>query len=359
MSVLRFNINYAGWKNLKKNWGFPKIALRSIEYDIAAPVFSGLESIQSLIFSSKRGESSLDNSVIILGYWRSGTTLVHEFLSLDSRYGFPTTYACMNPHHFIMTQSAALASSARQVQRPMDDMLIRSEAPQEDEFALLSLGVRTPYEALLAPQHLSKALSLGDPEDLTREERRQWREKFTQFLQGVALTCGNRPLIIKSPAHGYRVATLRTLLPNARYILIVRDPYTVFESVVGMWHKLAGLYAVGALPTEDAIREAVLNDRPRFEAKLRLGLDGLPADRFQVVRYEDLIADTAEVLHRLYERLNLGDFSFISERVDREISNRKGYQAKNHQISKGWKFRINNEWSELFNKYGYNKSVLE
>ena len=48
----------------------------------------------------------------------------------------------------------------------MDEMEVRASSPQEDEFALLSLGARSPYEALLIPAILPEALKLIDPQDL-------------------------------------------------------------------------------------------------------------------------------------------------------------------------------------------------
>ena len=45
-------------------------------------------------------------------------------------------------------------------------------------------------------------------------------------------------MILRSPTHGARVSILRELLPDARFVLIVRDPWTNFESVVRMWRKM-------------------------------------------------------------------------------------------------------------------------
>ena len=51
-------------------------------------------------------------------------------------------------------------------------------------------------------------------------------------------------MILKSPTHGARVSTLRELLPDARYVLILRDPVTNFESVIRMWRKMFETYAL-------------------------------------------------------------------------------------------------------------------
>ncbi len=246
-------------------------------------MFSALAGLQRTLSGEQLAQANFRDAVVVLGYWRSGTTLLHELLCLDSRYTYPTTHACMNPHHFLFSEASALAQQGSSAQRPMDEMEVRPGSPQEDEFALLSLGARSPYEALLIPAILPEALKLTDPKDLSPEDEKCWREVFLSFLAGVSVRGGGRPMILKSPTHGARASTLRELLPDARFLLIVRDPFTSFESVVRMWRKMFEMYALEPIPPDDVIREAVLADRPRFEEKLAVGHGGLARESI----YED------------------------------------------------------------------------
>ena len=78
-------------------------------------------------------------------------------------------------------------------------MEVRASSPQEDEFALLSLGARSPYEALIIPTILPEALKLTDPRDLSPADEKHWREVFLSFLAGVSVRGNGRPMILKSP----------------------------------------------------------------------------------------------------------------------------------------------------------------
>src|SRR5256886_7252847 len=40
--------------------------------------------------------------IFVVGHWRTGTTLLHELLILDPRFGYPTTYECLEPNHFLL-----------------------------------------------------------------------------------------------------------------------------------------------------------------------------------------------------------------------------------------------------------------
>ena len=314
-------------------------------------VFSAVAGLQETVSRTQLAEANFRNAIVVLGYWRSGTTLLHELLCLDSRYTYPTTHACMNPHHFLFSEASTLAHQGSSMRRPMDEMEVRPDSPQEDEFALLSLGARSPYEALLVPAILPEALKLTDPRDLSSPDEKRWREVFLSFLAGVSVRGEGRPMILKSPTHGSRVDTLRELLPDARYILIVRDPLTNFESVVRMWRKMFETYALGPILPDDDIREAVLADRPRFEAKLAAATADLPANRFATTTYESLVANPAEVVERLYGRLELGDFDTVHEAIAAETKRRSGYQAAGSLPSDVWRQRISDAWAPILTSY--------
>lgn len=162
-------------------------------------------------------------------------------------------------------------------------------------------------------------------------------------------------MILKSPTHGERVDTLRELLPDARYVLIVRDPMTSFESVVRMWRKMFEMYALESIPSDDAIREAVLTDRSRFEAKLAAGTRGLPENRFVTITYESLVADPVAVVERLYQRLELEDFNSVRDTIVAETQRRSGYQAKGVVPSPLWQQRIRDEWAPTLSNYAASK----
>jgi hypothetical protein len=341
------------WRGLRKHWRLPTTTPLLAQRFLAGPWFSALDAIQAATTVERRRQADLSDFIVVLGYWRSGTTLLHNYLSLDERFGFPRTYACMNSQHFLLTQAAALQGAERAVLRPMDDVQISATSPQEEEFALLALGARSPYEALLAPSALGAALRLGDPLDLSQDECRQWQDTFEYFLRGVCTAEGFRPLILKSPPHGYRVKLLLRLLPRARFVLIVRSPAVVYESTVRMWRKLFELYSLEDIPPEDETRGAVLQDRPRFEAKLATGLAELPAERLALVRYEDLVRDPISTVGAIYEQLRLGGFPAVRAAMAASIERAGQYTARNATPPTPWLRQLRTEWRTIFERYGY------
>jgi hypothetical protein len=235
----------------------------------------------------------------------------------------------------------------------MDDVQVSLDSPQEDEFALLALGARSPYEGLMFPSQLARALSLSDPDQLSGPDLARWREVFQYFLRCVSVSAGSRPLILKSPPHGSRIAMLRELVPEARFVLIVRSPEVVFESAVGMWKSLCALYALEPLPTEDYFRAIVLEDRLRFEAKLGEGLQALPPGCLAFVRYEELVRGPVQVVGSLYDQLGLGGFAEVEPSIRAQARAKRQYQARQAAPDPAWAQRVRQSWESLYTKYGY------
>lgn len=63
-----------------------------------------LRLLSEAIYSRRAAKTTVKPSLFIIGHWRTGTTLLHELLTLDDRFSFPSTYACMQPHHFALTE---------------------------------------------------------------------------------------------------------------------------------------------------------------------------------------------------------------------------------------------------------------
>ena len=82
--------------------------------------------------------------LFILGIWRSGTTHLHNLLTQDDRFAYPTTYQVLYPHTFLTAEKweAPLMGVFLPRQRPQDNVAMGTGEPQEDEFALCSLTGR-------------------------------------------------------------------------------------------------------------------------------------------------------------------------------------------------------------------------
>jgi hypothetical protein len=177
--------------------------------------------------------------LFVLGLWRSGTTLLHSTLAQVGGFRFPSTTDCMRPSLLRLGMKPAEGSATR---RPMDGVTITADGPQEDEFALLALGVNSVYRAFLDPGRLDEAGEALDPGQWMPGES-GWAKTWREFLGDVQHEKPGR-LVLKSPGHTFRLRAIDQIFPRAHYVWMVRDPREVYSSNLKMWMAMWEQYAL-------------------------------------------------------------------------------------------------------------------
>lgn len=291
--------------------------------------------------------------LFIIGHWRSGTTLLHELLMLDPQVCCPNTYQCFAPGHFLLTEHMVTATLSwiMPTKRPMDDMNAGWRRPQEDEFALLNMGVPSPYRRMAFPATSSAVPVALDLETLPPGERDRWKAALRRFLNRLAIRDPRRP-VLKSPPHTARTGVLAELFPGAKFLHVVRDPMVVFPSTMWLWkslHEVQGMQVDDGGQAEDYVfaafeqmYAAFERDRPR-----------LPEGSLHEVRYEDLVADPVGELRRAYAQLDLGDFSRVQPAVEQRVRAASNYRTNEYRLDPRLVTEIHRRWRPFIERYGY------
>jgi len=257
--------------------------------------------------------------LIVVGHFRSGTTLLYRLLAATGRFAFPTTLQTIFPHGFLLWEPvlSRVFGQAFPETRPVDMAESGADVPEEDEYALATLSGISPYLGWCWPrraEHYRRHFALRD---LEPGELERWRRAVDLFARKLTLGSragprGNpRPLLLKSPPHTARMARLREIFPTARFLHIHRHPVEVFAStrwLLRVSRRLA-FQEVG----EGEIDEQVLADGEAlfdafFEDRQRLGSDLGPGS-FCEVSFRELIRDPLPTLARIYAAFDLGDFT--------------------------------------------------
>jgi hypothetical protein len=291
--------------------------------------------------------------IFIIGHWRTGTTLLHEYLILDERHTFPNTYQCLDPTHCLLTEEffTRFVQFLTPSHRPMDNMKAGWTRPQEDEFALCMLGAPSPYLTIAFPNRPPQCNEYFDLEGLSHNELEHWKRTFFQFLQVLTFKNPKR-LVLKSPPHSCRVKTLLEMFPDARFVHIMRDPYVVFPSTVNLWKLLYRKHSLQT-PTFAGLEEYVYTTFSRLYRKMEEGIPLIPPGRFHQVHYEDLVADPIGEMEKLYERLDLGGFDEYVPRLKEYLADNSGYETNRYQLDPRQRTEITRRWRDVILRYGY------
>ena len=295
--------------------------------------------------------------VFIVGHWRSGTTLLHNLMSRDPGFCFPTIVDVLRPYDFypnpldFVTRRIVLRFLPRT--RPMDDVRLDPESPQEEELALATMGAPSFFNCVYFPKQMTSVFAeevLFAGAD--HETVQLWRDALRYYLAKLAALNPGRRLLLKNPAHSARIPQLLALFPGAKFIHIHRDPSAVFHSMRKFYHRMLPILALQDYrPAE--IDSHILWAYPRVMNRLLDSLAELPPGHAIAVRYDELVADAANTVKRIYCDLNLGDFERVKcsmvAYADEYVHDMSPGPTLDHQTAS----RLALDWGSVYTRLGY------
>ncbi len=317
---------------------------------ISSSQHSLLGFFERVLFARRIARSQIHPSpVFILGHWRSGTTLLHELLDCDPRLRCPTTYECCAPLHFLLTRHwiPRMFAWSLPTKRPMDNMAVGWNKPQEDEFALCLLGQPSIMEHVAFPNRHGPSDPQLRIETLSPVAQRRWKHAFLRLLKRLTIGHEGKPPVLKSPPHTFRVPLLLELFPHARFIHIVRNPYDVYASTLHLWRAI---YALNSLqrPTWRGLEHGILATYEAMYERFEIDRKQIPLGRLVEIQFEKLLADPERELESIYGTLGLGDFEPARAKVQAYLQSVRGYEQNRLMVTPEEKQLIAKRWGRYF-----------
>ena len=336
----------------------PRRWAMSLLMSVLSIMHVGLWLLQTLFWGRRIARTQLQGDpIFVIGHWRSGTTLLHELLVLDQRHTYPNTYDCFCPNHFLLTAPIfrPLLGGLLPKQRPMDNMAAGWDCPQEDEFALCNMGMRSPYATIAFPNHPPQSQEFFELADVSPRQRARWQSGLTWFLKCLTIRTPRR-IVLKSPPHTFRIKVLLEMFPKARFIHIIRNPLVIFPSTINLWKRL---YRNDGLqvPTYDGLDEHVFATFTRMYEVFERDRSLIPAGQLCEVRYEELVARPIQQMQRVYDELQLGGFEQVLPQMEAYFARKADYKTNRYQLPPELAAEIRHRWAGFFQRYGYSEDA--
>ena len=292
--------------------------------------------------------------VFVIGHWRTGTTLLHELLILDKQFGYPDTFACFEPNHPLLSEGffKTYGRWLMPERRPMDNMAAGWDRPQEDEFALCLLGQPSPYADIAFPNRPAVYPGSLDLSGLTPNQLRDWKRAFRRLVQLWTFRDPRR-LVLKSPPHTARITHLLDVFPDARFVHVVRDPYTVFPSTVNLWKSLGKKHGLQTPRDEGLTREKVFREFRVIYDRLEEAKPLIPPGRFHELRYEELVKDPVGELRKVYAGVGLDGFEAARPALEEYVRRTTGYETNKYQLPDTDREEVTRRWGDVIRRYRY------
>jgi omega-hydroxy-beta-dihydromenaquinone-9 sulfotransferase len=310
------------------------------------------------LFEDKIKAAEIPEMIFVLGHWRSGTTLLHNLLSIHPGYACPNQFQVSKPFVFL-TREEAVAKMFAQAQarkRAMDNVEVRYDSPGEDESALAVGSLRSPYLGWTFPKNdlfYERFLSM---QDANQEELTEWKNFFIYFIKKLSVRFNGKPLIFKSPTHTARIPILLEMFPTAKFVHIHRNPYSVFQSTHKFYHETVPNYYIQNAITDVDHEESIIRKYKIMYDSFFHEYRKIPSGQFHEISFEELEADQFNSIMKITEVLNLERTKVFEGQLQEYISRNQGYQRNRYQkMDSDLQMNLYEQFQESFERWGYSK----
>lgn len=356
MSIL-IGITFSEWKKLlaENNYRIsPKYLPRLLPITMRSLMNSREEKKEVEAFAAQIRETKVEKApVFILGHWRSGTTLLQNYFSLDKQFAYPNLFQVYNPNSFLHLEPvvAEKLANAPAEKRPMDNVKVTSDSPAEDEFALAILSRCSPLLAWVFPKRQEFYDRYLTMQDVSAEEITRWKNAFQLFVRKLTLK-NKKQLILKSPPHTCKISLLLDMYPDAKFIHLYRNPFDVFKSTQRLYDStVPGFYL--QKPKEKVV-DTILKNYSRMYDSFFQEKKLIKNQNIIEQSYEELAEDPVKQIRLIYEHLQLPGFEEFLPSLKKYVDSIANYKKNKYSsLSKDLKEKIVREWGRSFEEWGY------
>lgn len=290
----------------------------------------------------------------IQGFGRSGTTYLLNLLAQDPRFGFVSTFQALAAPMFLVGRGwlKRMAAHILPATRPMDNMALSLDLPQEEDVAVANTSHLSWVHHLSFPGRWRTYLEKFATMRLKDPELAQWESAYLDVLRKATLAAGGRRLVLKSPTNVGRTAQLLRLFPDAKFIHIVRNPYDVYLSMTHMYRKMLPLFQLDDVEPEEVSR-TILGSYAAMMGQFMKDRDSIPAGNLAEVRFEDLERDPMAELERVYAELALPGWEQARKPIADYLQSLSGYRKNIYRIDRETIERVDSEWGFAVREWGY------
>jgi omega-hydroxy-beta-dihydromenaquinone-9 sulfotransferase len=313
-------------------------------------LFEPLRWIELAFFNKKTSQHRIaKDPIFILGFYRSGTSYLHQLLAMDDRLGYHSNFQMVLPEIMLSSEKILL---------PVFEFICRSfnlhdavhRVPlsfrfpgEEDATMTTAVNPRGAQLGYFFPKKMGEQFQKYVLfENIAAPELAGWKQDFVFLLKKISLANHNRQLVLKSPPNTARIQFLLSLFPNAKFIFVHRNPYEVYISNKRFWKVVQRKFALKGTKSVD-VNSIILDTYSKMMHRYLLEKDLIPKGRLIELPYEDFIQNPLESMRKIYETIHLDDFGYCENKVKSFVESQKNFVRLKHELPA-------NELEQVFQK---------
>ncbi len=256
--------------------------------------------------------------IFIIGHWRSGTTYLHNLITQDDDLAYLSTYQAWTPDQSLSYQpiSRWVLKQLLPATRPMDNVALSIDCPQEEEFAIANLCPYSYYHGWSFPRKMQQYFEDTILFEGASNIEAEWKQAYQKILKIATIAGQGKQLVLKNPANTARVRTLLELYPTAKFIHIYRNPYSVYLSTEKLYQGVLPIHTFQKY-SEVEVRENILCFYEQMMQQFFQDQELIPEENLIEIKYETFIADPLSQIREIYDQFEMSSFKQLEPALSR------------------------------------------
>ena len=296
-----------------------------------------------------------NHPLFIIGHWRNGTTYLHNVLSLDKNLGYFTTFHAYLPSVFLSSEKLLKSIVAKSLpkKRPMDDAIMDADLPQEDQYAIGAFSPYSYYHGWCFPKNMDFYNNYVLMENVSQDVIDKWKEVYLYLLKKATLYNNGKRLVLKNQDNTAKIKILLEMFPDAKFILILRNPYQMYYSMMKFMRIVIPLYCVQNPPKFEIVEKSMMDLYAKFFRKYLDQRDSIPKGNLVEIKYENFINNPLKMLKKIYTSLNLEGFKESENSFREYVETQKSFKPQTYEVSDDVRKKIDEKWGFVVEEFGY------
>lgn len=311
--------------------GYDVAALPLLQRDIFAWILAYLSFAKDQTLHDDAANIPVNRPLFIVGFGRTGSTLLHNLLALDAATRVPLLWELWAPSPPPRPESYASDARIEAAQRRLD--LLARAAPLLPQ--IHPMGAQAPDECNWMMRHTTQKVVLYRvPQYWTWLKRLSVAELYRLYahyklqVQHLQLFCRGEPWISKAFTHLHYLPVLFDVFPDAKVVRLHRHPCRSVPSLCSLAAGYRAIYSdrVDRDEIGQTILDMFVNGMERSMATDRRHAP----QHFIDIHYAELVRDPIGVVRRIYHRFDYPYSPEFENKMRRFIETDRGVARQRH-----------------------------
>lgn len=353
-----YTVKRTVWKKLKQENSIdPVYAFRARKIEWTSLALSLPTGLQKILYSKRIRKVSFHQHppVFILGMWRSGTTFLHYMMSKDPQFGYLNNHQAFTFNFSLLSfdRFNKILNVFVPKRRPQDNVRLTLDDPAEEEQPFSTFTKRSSIHSFFFPRNQEYFRKYHLFEGIDEKDKAKWKKDYLFLLKNISVYSKKEKLLLKNPHNTGRVKELLELFPDAKFIFIHRDPYTVFRSTKKLYMQMIGSQFLQFLSQKE-IEKLIVDNNASILKKYLAERELIPGGNLVEIGFDQLESAPMETVEEVYKQLGIPGFEDAKPTISAYLDSVKDYKKNKFKpLGKKQKERIDSKWKVWFETFNY------